>query len=69
MFILGIVEEGEACDCGLPSKCIHKDPCCTPRSGGALIYDEGLASVELIKFNLHVNNKKCSLVEIPFLLK
>ncbi|CAB3249701.1 unnamed protein product [Arctia plantaginis] len=37
----GIVEEGEACDCGLPSRCVHKDPCCTPRGGGALIYKEG----------------------------
>ncbi|CAH0596999.1 unnamed protein product [Chrysodeixis includens] len=37
----GIVEEGEACDCGLPSRCIHKDPCCTPRGGGALVYQEG----------------------------
>ncbi|XP_075985610.1 disintegrin and metalloproteinase domain-containing protein 10-like [Anticarsia gemmatalis] len=37
----GIVEEGEACDCGLPSRCIHKDPCCTPRGGGALVYEEG----------------------------
>ncbi|KAL0861524.1 hypothetical protein ABMA27_009042 [Loxostege sticticalis] len=37
----GIVEEGEACDCGLPSRCSHRDPCCTPRAGGALVYDEG----------------------------
>ncbi|KAJ0171472.1 hypothetical protein K1T71_013022 [Dendrolimus kikuchii] len=37
----GIVEEGEACDCGLPSRCIHKDPCCTPRAGGALVFEEG----------------------------
>ncbi|KAG6439716.1 hypothetical protein O3G_MSEX001016 [Manduca sexta] len=38
----GIVEEGEACDCGLPSRCSHKDPCCTPRAGGALVFEEGL---------------------------
>ncbi|XP_050552603.1 disintegrin and metalloproteinase domain-containing protein 10 [Spodoptera frugiperda] len=37
----GIVEEGESCDCGLPSQCIHKDPCCTPRGGGALVFEEG----------------------------
>ncbi|KAL4716447.1 hypothetical protein ACJJTC_015875 [Scirpophaga incertulas] len=37
----GIVEEGEACDCGLPSRCNHRDPCCTPRAGGALIFEEG----------------------------
>ncbi|CAK1591106.1 unnamed protein product [Parnassius mnemosyne] len=37
----GIVEEGEACDCGLPSHCSNRDPCCTPRAGGALIYEEG----------------------------
>ncbi|KAJ8710764.1 hypothetical protein PYW08_009279 [Mythimna loreyi] len=37
----GIVEEGEDCDCGLPWRCIHKDPCCTPRSGGAMVVEEG----------------------------
>ncbi|XP_013191652.2 disintegrin and metalloproteinase domain-containing protein 10 [Amyelois transitella] len=37
----GIVEEGEACDCGLPSRCSHSDPCCTPRAGGALVFEEG----------------------------
>ncbi|XP_047035129.1 disintegrin and metalloproteinase domain-containing protein 10-like [Helicoverpa zea] len=37
----GIVEKGEACDCGLPSRCIHKDPCCTPRGGGAVVFEEG----------------------------
>ncbi|XP_059055776.1 disintegrin and metalloproteinase domain-containing protein 10-like, partial [Achroia grisella] len=37
----GIVEEGEACDCGLPSRCSQKDPCCTPRAGGALVFEEG----------------------------
>ncbi|KPJ00848.1 Disintegrin and metalloproteinase domain-containing protein 10 [Papilio xuthus] len=37
----GIVEEGEACDCGLPSHCSQRDPCCTPRAGGALVYEEG----------------------------
>ncbi|KAH9637391.1 hypothetical protein HF086_012004 [Spodoptera exigua] len=36
-----MVEEGESCDCGLPSRCIHKDPCCTPRGGGALVFEEG----------------------------
>ncbi|KPJ07675.1 Disintegrin and metalloproteinase domain-containing protein 10 [Papilio machaon] len=40
-FLLGIVEEGEACDCGLPSHCSQRDPCCTPRAGGALVYEEG----------------------------
>ncbi|XP_045761978.1 disintegrin and metalloproteinase domain-containing protein 10-like [Maniola jurtina] len=37
----GIVEDGETCDCGLPSLCIQRDPCCTPRAGGALILEEG----------------------------
>ncbi|CAH0402987.1 unnamed protein product [Chilo suppressalis] len=37
----GIVEEGESCDCGLPSRCVHRDPCCTPRAGGALVFEEG----------------------------
>ncbi|KAM3961450.1 disintegrin and metalloproteinase domain-containing protein 10 [Aphomia sociella] len=37
----GIVEEGEACDCGLPSRCSQRDPCCTPRAGGALVFEEG----------------------------
>ncbi|XP_049879926.1 disintegrin and metalloproteinase domain-containing protein 10-like isoform X2 [Pectinophora gossypiella] len=37
----GIVEEGEACDCGMPSSCSLRDPCCTPRAGGALVYEEG----------------------------
>ncbi|XP_073962611.1 disintegrin and metalloproteinase domain-containing protein 17 homolog isoform X2 [Choristoneura fumiferana] len=37
----GIVEEGESCDCGMPSRCANRDPCCTPRAGGALFYEEG----------------------------
>ncbi|CAH2097677.1 unnamed protein product [Euphydryas editha] len=37
----GIVEKGEACDCGLPSHCIFRDPCCTPRAGGALAAEDG----------------------------
>ncbi|XP_046973669.1 disintegrin and metalloproteinase domain-containing protein 10-like [Vanessa cardui] len=37
----GVVENGEACDCGLPSHCMFKDPCCTPRAGGALAFEEG----------------------------
>ncbi|XP_050356282.1 disintegrin and metalloproteinase domain-containing protein 10-like [Nymphalis io] len=36
----GVVENGEACDCGLPSHCMFKDPCCTPRAGGALALEE-----------------------------
>ncbi|CAH0717819.1 unnamed protein product, partial [Brenthis ino] len=38
----GIVEEGEACDCGLPSHCSYRDPCCTPRAGGALVFEKGI---------------------------
>ncbi|XP_048001332.1 disintegrin and metalloproteinase domain-containing protein 10-like [Leguminivora glycinivorella] len=37
----GIVEEGEACDCGLPVRCVFSDPCCTPRTGGAEHFDQG----------------------------
>ncbi|XP_072948043.1 disintegrin and metalloproteinase domain-containing protein 10-like isoform X2 [Epargyreus clarus] len=37
----GIVEEGESCDCGLPSHCSRRDPCCTPRAGGALVFEDG----------------------------
>ncbi|CAG9570797.1 unnamed protein product [Danaus chrysippus] len=37
----GIVEIGESCDCGLPSECSQRDPCCTPRAGGALVHEEG----------------------------
>ncbi|XP_063369864.1 disintegrin and metalloproteinase domain-containing protein 10-like [Cydia amplana] len=37
----GIVEEGEACDCGLPVRCVFSDPCCTPRTGGAEHFEEG----------------------------
>ncbi|CAG4939585.1 unnamed protein product [Colias eurytheme] len=37
----GIVEEGEACDCGLPFHCNSRDPCCTPRAGGALAFEDG----------------------------
>ncbi|XP_050668153.1 disintegrin and metalloproteinase domain-containing protein 10-like isoform X2 [Leptidea sinapis] len=36
----GLKEKGEACDCGLPSNC-NKDSCCTPRAGGALVFEEG----------------------------
>ncbi|CAF4874233.1 unnamed protein product [Pieris macdunnoughi] len=35
----GIVEKGEACDCGLPFYCKTRDPCCTPRAGGTLASD------------------------------
>ncbi|XP_021204557.1 disintegrin and metalloproteinase domain-containing protein 10 [Bombyx mori] len=42
----GIVEDGEACDCGLPSRCSLKDPCCTSRAGAALVYNEGVLHKE-----------------------
>ncbi|CAH2237645.1 jg11325 [Pararge aegeria aegeria] len=44
----GIVEDGEICDCGLPSLCNQKDPCCTPRAGGALVFEEGFVLFVLI---------------------
>ncbi|XP_052741416.1 disintegrin and metalloproteinase domain-containing protein 10-like [Bicyclus anynana] len=37
----GIIEEGETCDCGMPFLCHQRDPCCTPRAGGALVFEEG----------------------------
>ncbi|CAK1543414.1 unnamed protein product [Leptosia nina] len=37
----GVVEAGEACDCGLPLHCKNRDPCCTPRAGGSIALEEG----------------------------